>query len=133
MMRMSSDRPTPATLSMGYLERFDNLFKGIVEANRLLSEMRFSVVSWTESNNIGHYVRTIIPKADNVMGFDVSASACHEEALFAAILATTFGPANNVVSYHTITLIGKTFHPQPLRHECTLGSIVKIVERRLPL
>lgn len=136
---MSDDAPEVTTentyplFAWRCLGRLDNGFKGIVEINRLLAKMCFSVVFWAKPNDIGNCVGTIVPKADDVMGFDVSVTIFHEKALFTAILTTSLGPAKNVVADHTISLVGKPFHSQPFRQKRALGNIIKVIERRLAI
>ena len=78
-----SDAPREQQAAAGHacpqrhLEALDNSLECLVERQGVLAEMGFSVVSWAESDDIGDSVGTIVAKAQDVMGFDVSTAVGH--------------------------------------------------------
>lgn len=82
-----------------------------------------------EADDVADSVSTIIPKAEDVVSFDVSITVCHEKPS-SPQYSQYFGLTNNIVTYHAISLVSKIFQLQPIRYECTLRHIVKVVERR---
>ena len=59
------------------LEAMENSLKRLVERQGVLAEVGFSVMSWTESDDIGYSVGAMGSKAQDVMGLDVSVAVGH--------------------------------------------------------